>query len=249
MFDVAKELAVQSYCFRHFKTIDGLIAQTKEIGLSRVELCEVHFDFNNEAIFEPTAEQFKKAGVQVSSIGVQGFKGDLINEEKWFRFCKLAGAKMISASFNINSVPVSYKLAEALAEKYDLVLGIHNHGGYAWMGNSTMLDYVLRNTGPRMGLCIDSAWCMHAGEDPLKWAERFNERLFGVHVKDFVFDRAGKGEDVVVGTGNLKLPEFMKLVLKAPKLTAVMLEYEGDRENPGPKLRECVAKIKEAVAS
>ena len=40
--------------------------------------------------------------------------------------------------------------------------------------------------------------------------EKFGKRMYGVHVKDFVFDRAGKWEDVVVGTGNLKLKEFMK---------------------------------------
>jgi len=250
MFDVSNQLAVQSYCFRAFKTIDGLIEQIKSIGLTHVELCEVHFDFNNEAIFESTAEQFKKSGIQIDSVGVQGFKGDdLINQEKWFRFCKLVGAKMISAAFNINGTPGSFKSTEAFAEKYDVVIGIHNHGGYDWLGNATMIDQVLRNTGPRMGLCTDSAWCMHAGEDPLKWVERFNDRLFGVHVKDFAFNRAGKGEDVVSGTGNLKLPEFMKLVLKAPQLQTVTVEYEGDRENPAPKLRECIAKIKEATAS
>ena len=129
------------------------------------------------------------------------------------------------------------------------MLGIHNHGGYDWLGNATMLQHTLKNTGERIGLCIDSAWCLQSKEDPVKWAERFNSRLYGVHIKDFVFKPTGKHEDVVVGTGNLKLPEFMKLSLKAPKVVAVTLEYEGDIENPGPKLRECVEKIAAAVAS
>ncbi|MCL2640136.1 MAG: hypothetical protein FWD53_04765 [Phycisphaerales bacterium] len=57
MFDVSNQLAVQSYCFRAFKTIDGLIEQIKSIGLTHVEFCEVHFDLNNEANFEPTPEK------------------------------------------------------------------------------------------------------------------------------------------------------------------------------------------------
>ncbi|MCL2640137.1 MAG: sugar phosphate isomerase/epimerase [Phycisphaerales bacterium] len=249
MFDVAKQLAVQSYCFRHFKTIDELIAQIKGIGLARVELCRAHLDFNDESLFEPAIEQFKKAGVQIGSIGMQRFKGDTVNEEKWFRFCKLSGAKMISVTFNLDSVPDAYKSAEAMAEKYDVLLGIHNHGGTDWLGNSVMLNNILQNTGPRMGLCIDSAMTLAVGEDPLKWAERFSERLYGTHVKDFIFDRARKAQDVVVGTGNLKLAEYMKLILKAPKMAAITLEYEGDVENPGPALRDCVNQIKAAVTS
>jgi inosose dehydratase len=248
MFDVKKQLAVQSYCFRHFKAVDALIAQIKGIGLARTELCGVHVDFNNEATFDAALAQFKQAGIQIGSIGVQGFKGDTASEEKWFRFCKLAGAKMISATFNVDSVPGSYRAAEHLAEKYDMTLGIHNHGGYNWLGNSGMLQHVLKNTSERIGLCIDSAWCLQSGEDPVEWAEKFNARLYGVHVKDFIFQRNGKPEDVVVGTGNLKLPEFMKLALKAPKLAAVTLEYEGAKENPGPQLKECVEKIAAVVS-
>ena len=247
MFDVAKQMSVQSYCFRHFKPIDALIAQIKGIGLSQVELCGVHVNFADEATFEPIIEQFKKAGVQICSISVQHFKGDPVTEEKWCKFCKMAGAKMLGCSFNLDSIPGSFRTAEQLAEKYDLLLGIHNHSGRDWLGNSRALDYVFKNTSPRVGLCLDAAWSMQAGEDPLMLAEKFRDRLYGVHVKDFIFHRTGQYEDVVVGTGNLKLREFMALSFKAPKLATVTLEYEGDVENPGPALRECVEKVKAVV--
>jgi hypothetical protein len=46
-----------------------------------------------------------------------------------------------------------------------------------------------------------------------------------------------------VGTGNLKLREFMMAARKTPGHPILTLEYEGDVENPGPKLRECVEHI------
>jgi len=90
---------------------------------------------------------------------------------------------------------------------------------------------------------------MQAGEDPIKTADRFADRLYGVHIKDFTFLPTGKGEDVVVGTGNLNLPELMKIVTgKARSCKCVTLEYERDVQNPGPKLKECVDQVRKAVA-
>ena len=247
MFDLKKNLGVQSYCFRGFKAVPALIEQIKGIGLDRTEVCGVHVNFDDESTFEGAIGQFKQAGVAISSIGVQTFRGDLEKEEKWFRFARMAGASMISANFDVSKVPGVLASTEKLAEKYDVVLGIHNHGGYHWLGSGEMLTQVLNTTGERMGLCLDTAWCMQSAEDPIKWVERFGKKLFGVHVKDFVFDRAGKWEDVVVGTGNLKLKEFMKAALGVAGLKTVTLEYEGDVNGPGPKLKECVAAIRGAV--
>ena len=62
--------------------------------------------------------------------------------------------------------------------------------------------------------------------------------MYGIHVKDFEFDRAAKWKDVVVGTGNLRLKELLAAIANLPNLQALTLEYEGDVENPGPALSE-----------
>ena len=245
MANLLQTLGVQSYCFRGFKEIPALLAQVKSIGLSHCEVCGVHANFNDPSTFEAVISQFKAANIQITAIGVQTFKGDP-NEENWFRFAKAAGAKMISTTFDVSKTPAIFAATEKLAEKYDLLLGIHNHGGYNWLGNSAMLQHVFNTTGERIGLCIDTAWCLQSAEDPVKWAEQFNKRLYGLHIKDFTFDRAGKWTDVVVGTGNLKLKEFLAAAMTAPRLTVTTLEYEGDIQNPGPKLKECVEEIKKA---
>jgi hypothetical protein len=129
MFDIQRNLGVQSWCFREFTTLDGLIGQIRGIGLAHVELCAVHVDFGEEGSFERVISRMQAGGVAITSIGVQRFKGDEAAEEKWFRFCKMAGAGMMSATFEVGAGPAAYRRVERLAEKYDVVVGIHNHGG------------------------------------------------------------------------------------------------------------------------
>jgi sugar phosphate isomerase/epimerase len=243
MFNLAQNLGVQSYCFRHFKAMLELIGQIKGIGLSRTELCGVHVDFGEEEKFEGVMGEFRAAGITITSIGVQKFRGDPV-EEKWFRFAQAAGCRLIAMTFDHKALPGVIPATEKLAEKYDMLLGIHNHGGYHWLGNLDMVSHILGHTGPRVGLCLDTAWALQSGEDPLKWAETLQEKMFGMHVKDFVFDRAGKWTDVVAGTGNLKLKEVLALAAAAPRMQAITVEYEGEVTNPGPALRECVAAVR-----
>ena len=154
---------------------------------------------------------------------------------------------MISAHFVIGRTPIVFETTARLAEKYGIQLGIHNHGGYDWLGSIAMIEHLMNTLPPQIGLCLDTAWCLQAAGNPVEWAEKFRNRLFGIHVKDFIFDRAGRWSDVIVGTGNLDLPKFLKAALPAPNLTAVTLEFEGKPENPGPELKQCVAAVRAAA--
>jgi sugar phosphate isomerase/epimerase len=237
---------VQSFCFRGFKGADVVARKVKAIGLDRIELCGVHVDFAGEKGFEPAIDAFRQAGVSIISIGVQRFRGDAAGEELFFKFARAAGATTISADFTPESVPDSYRAAEKLADKYDINVAIHNHGGRHWLGSAAMLNAVFNQTSARIGLMLDTAWALDSGEDPLVMIDRFGDRLYGVHVKDFVFDRARKPQDVVVGTGNLRLPD-MFATLKAISFAGhTILEYEGDVDNPVPALTECVQAIRKA---
>jgi len=245
----AESLGVQSFCFRGVEKHEDVIARVKECGLSKIELCQKHVDFANESIFESVINLYKKAGVEIVSIGVQGFAADEAKEEKFFKFAKMAGAKFMSASFNVNKVPQAFRVAEKLAGKYGIRLGIHNHGGKHWLGSSEMLRNVFANTNDHIGLCLDTAWALDSREDPLKWVKDFAKRLYGVHVKDFIFDRARKPEDVVVGTGNLNLPALLAALKEVNFDGYFVLEYEGDVNNPAPAVKQCVEAVRKAAAN
>ncbi|MBN1553896.1 MAG: sugar phosphate isomerase/epimerase [Phycisphaerae bacterium] len=240
-------LAVQSYCFRGCKDNAETARRVKAIGLNRIELCGVHADFTDESTFDSVIETYRDAGVQIIGIGVQGFKNDPATEEKYFRFMRKIGAKVMSVSFDPKVVPAAFRAAETLAEKYDVNLAIHNHGGRHWLGGAEMLDAVFAQTSPRIGLMLDTAWALDAGEDPVAMAERFADRLYGVHLKDFTFDRARKHRDVVVGTGNLDLPALFAQLNQAGFDGQAIVEYEADVDNPVPALSKCVAAIQKEM--
>ena len=242
--DFGAELAVQSYCFRGFESNTVVAKMVRECGLSRIELWGGHADFADESRFDEVIETYEQAGVTIVSIGVQGFNANEEAERKFFDFAKRAGATTISASFSPDSAVDSYRIAEKLADAYDINLGIHNHGGRHWLGSVEMLRYVFQQTNPRIGLMLDTAWALDAREDPVAMVETFGQRVHGVHLKDFVFDRAGTPKDVVIGTGSLELPKLFAAMTRIGFDGNLILEYEGDVDNPIPALQECVEAVR-----
>ncbi len=233
-------MAVQSYCFRGFEDNREVACLVRECGLSRIELCAKHVDFNDPSTWEDVLAIYAGAGVEIVSIGVQGFRADEAAARNSFAFCKKAGIRVISANFSPESVPEAYRIVESLATEYDVRLGIHNHGGRHWLGNAEMLASVFADTSPRIGLMLDTAWALDAGENPVAMVTRFADRLVGLHIKDFTFDSARKPEDVVIGSGNLSLPDLKAALLGIGFMGIPILEYEGDVENPVPALKQCV---------
>ena len=248
MNDIKNTLAVQSWCFRAFKAVPQLIEQIKKVGVTSTELCGVHCDFNDESKHDTVIDQFRVAGMKIVSIGVEGFWGDEAAFEKRFKFAQRAGAKRMAVSFPLENHLESIKVIEKLAEKYDVFCGIHNHGGWDWLGSRGALKYVFSHSGKRLGLELDVAWAMQAGENPIQMAEQFVDRLYGVHFKDFIFDRAGHGADVIVGEGNLDVKALVQIVrTKAPDHCVSVIEYEADESNPAAAITKCAQAIKSAV--
>jgi len=250
--DIGAELAVQSFCFRSFKDNAQVADIVLECGLDRIELCGVHADFTQPEAFERIADVYRRRGVRIVSIGVQTFKADRDLERRYFECARIAGARHLSANFAIESIPKSFEVAAELAEEFGVRLGIHNHGGHHWLGNSQTLAWVFRRTSPAIGLCLDTAWAIDAGIDPIAMARQFRDRLYGIHFKDFEYDRMRKHRDVIVGTGILDLPGLLTFLRDADFAGCPILEYEGYPDDPAPALKECVDAIRSswsAVAS
>lgn len=234
-------IAIQSWCFRHFRALPDFFEQLRATGVTATEVCGVHADFENHAGYAELLGHYSKAGIAIVSIGVEWMAGDVARDRSRFEFCRAAGIRHMSISFGPETLfEDRLRHVDALAEEYDLRLAIHNHGGCDWLGNATMLKYVFSRTSPRIGVCIDTGWALDAKEDPVKWVELFGPRVHAVHIKDFVFDRARNPSDVVIGTGNLDLGGFVDALKRIGFTGPLVIEYEGDEANPVPALKECV---------
>ncbi len=240
-----RDFGVQSYCFRHFKDNADVARMARDIGVDKIELCGVHVNFNAPDTFDSVIATYHDAGVSIISIGVQTFKGDE-SEEGWFDFANQAGAKYISANFPVEGWQDIMNTTAERARKHNIRLGIHNHGGYHWLGNDTMLSHVFAHTPAVIGLCMDTAWALDARQNPVKWAQQFKDRLCGLHYKDFTFNPAGRGEDTIVGEGNLDLPALLGTLEQNDFDGYAVIEYEADVENPVPALKRCVDSMRRA---
>lgn len=246
--DFNKELAIKGFCFRGYKDNQTVAEKLKACGVDKLDISGPQCDFRNPDVHDQVIKTFSDAGVKIVGIGAVGLKGDE-GDRQYFEFCKKAGCRTVSCAGDPQTFFDALKQADQLAQEYDMVVGIHNHGGKHWLGNSQMLRYVLKDVSDRCGLCIDTAWCIHAGEDPVKWVEEFGPRVHAVHFKDFVFDRHGKHEDVVVGTGALDLPAFVKALQAADFDGPAAIEYEADVDNPVPALTKCVDEMRKTISS
>jgi sugar phosphate isomerase/epimerase len=238
----ALDFGVQSYCFREFKDNAEVAAKVREIGLNKVEVCGLHFDFQQSGKFKDVAKAYQDQGVSIVSIGVETFVGDE-KERGAFECAAIAGAKHISAHFKVDSFVEAIKKTQKLSDEFGVRVGIHCHGGYMFGGQPDVLDYLIKLGSPQIGLCIDTAWCMQIGPwmgKPLEWVKRYAGRIYGIHFKDFVFGRDGQWMDTVVGQGNLDLPAFIQ-ALDANGFDGMgVIEYEGEAKNPVPALKNCV---------
>lgn len=240
---MTERLGVQSWCFREFKTSGQVVEGLKACGVSRLEICGVHIDVAKNA--EATLKAYENAGITISALGVCGFGKDEVAARKAFEFAVMAGFPAIGADLHEGGLP----LAERLCAEYGKKIAVHNHGRKHALGSVAALEKLFAESGPNIGLCLDTAWMLDSGEEPVEIAEKFKERLYGVHIKDFVFDRAGKEIDVVAGTGNLKLEKLAAFLKRIDYKGYLTIEYEGEKENPVPSLSECVRRTREALAS
>ena len=246
MSKITDRLGVQSYCFRNFKDNKQVAEMVKQIGVDRIEVCGVHCNFNEPAGWDSVIKTYQDAGVKIVSIGVEGFGADAAAARKRFEFAKAAGCKIISANFAPATFMAALPVVYPLCDEFDIKLAIHNHGGYHWLGSGEILTWVFSITRCCIGLNMDTAWALDAKQNPVEWADKFAKRLYAVHLKDFVFDRARKQTDVVVGEGNLDLPALLKTLEKNGFSGEPIIEYEGDVADPVPALTNCVKKIKAA---
>jgi inosose dehydratase len=237
-------LGLQSYCLREFKDNVRAASMVRECGLAAIEVWKGHIDFQNADTHAEAIKTYANAGVRIVSTGVNlitPMENDAINI---FTFAKTAGVTMISVDFKLEGLDESLEVAERLSEKFGISLAIHNHGGRHWLGNRESLRWIFHRTSKRIGLCLDTAWSIDSGEDPVTMVEEFSQRLFTLHLKDFTYKPDRSLQDVVVGSGNVSLPKLKAALEKTGFSGLMIIEYEAEPKNPVPSLQKCVKAVK-----
>lgn len=232
-------LGIQSYCFRKFNNTIDIINLCKSIGVEAIELCGIHIDVNNPS---DNVKLYQNNSIKISSYGCHTFGNNEALDQQVMEFAVANNIDAISSNFSLDKLDYM----EKLCEKYQVKAAIHNHGRRHILGSVFTLETIFSKTSKNIGLCLDTAWMIDSGEEPCAVAQKFADRLYGLHLKDFIFDRAGKPEDVIVGDGNLDLTKLLDFLVSIDYSGYLTLEYEGNPDNPVESLLKCVEKIKQA---
>ena len=243
MFDLKNNIGAKSFSFRNIKDNAECAAAIQATGSRTVDLSGCHVNFDAPESWEEVISIYAGKGLSIPGVGVALMK----NDEKWnrrfFEFTKQAGGRLVSITFIPDDMEKTIACVEKLCEEYNMVSGIHNHGGYHWLGNTTMLDYVFARSNKSIGLCFDTAWCMHTHlEKPVEWMERYSDRIYGVHFKDFLWNPNGDHTDTAVGEGSLDLPAVLAQFKNLEHVESAVIEYEG--ADPVEQTKKSIDNIK-----
>jgi len=243
----AFKLGIQSYCFRNFLPLPDLVGALEQAGLAYVELWPPHLPWDLDPAARDEALAFlKRNGIGVTAYGAVDFDADEAKSRPIFAFAQDVGIRALTVTW---VEPSAYPLVERLSEEYGVAIAVHNHGRDHVYGRFDQLQAVFAQTSPRFGLCLDTAWFLDAGCDPVEAIDLFKDRLYGVHLKDFVFDDQGGHQDVIVGNGGLDLPAFMQRLKDIGFDGYLSIEYEGDPDNAVPAVKECVQVVQNVIAA
>lgn len=231
MDSVHRDLAIQTWCLRGFTDSRAAARMVAELGLAQIELARPHAG---------DADPFAAAGIAIVSTGVVQLAGDAEAMRASLELARRLGIGLVSVDFPPAFSSSAFRTASQVAGELGLRLAVHNHGGGHWLGSQAMLELLLQSTGPEIGVMLDTAWAIDARADPIELARLAGDRLYGVHVKDFVYRQGREPIDVVVGTGNLDLPGLAAALDRIGFDGPLILEYEGDVHDPMPALQRCV---------
>ncbi len=110
----------------------------------------------------------------------------------------------------------------AAMAKHGLRYFYHIHGNeFVPHGDGTLFDLLMRETDPQhVTYEMDIFWAHHAGQDPVRLLRKYPGRWELLHLKDMkqgvptgvlTGSMADKSNDVALGTGQIKLPEILRV--------------------------------------
>lgn len=228
------DLGIAGYSFVHFG-LDESLAMMKRLDVKFLCIKDFHLPFASSqteiSAFHEKLAQSNVTGYAVGPIYMTKSKEEIDNA---FDYAKRVGVDLIIG------IPNKEDLAYIAGKTrdYNIRYAIHNHGPEDKLyPNATVIYELVKNLDERMGLCFDMGHNMRDGEDPILDLERYQDRIFDVHLKN-VTAATEKGTTCELGRGVIDIPAFVKMLRKINYRGKCSLEYEKDMRDPLAGLAE-----------
>jgi inosose dehydratase len=240
------KMGLQSYSLRGYK-LNGKSDRTKALGLTEKlglhywEAYPEHIPFTlSAAEIKKVKEQLKEAKVTVAGYGVVPLKKDADFNRKYFEFAKAMNLDYLSADPALDS----FDVLDKQVEEYGIAIGIHNHGpGHHYAKIDTIAE-TIKDHHPKIGCCIDTGHFLRSREDPVRAAEVFKNRVYGVHLKDVKDAKTF----AILGQGDLRVLDLLKALAAQKYKYLVAIEYEEKPEDPMEDLEACLKFVRKTIA-
>jgi sugar phosphate isomerase/epimerase len=231
------KMGLQSYSLRAFD-LEKALDLTKQLGLHYWESFPAHIptDPSRAAEFQATT---KKADVKVIGYGVMGFSKDHDANRKAFEFAKAMGIEYLSADPSKDA----FDSLDKLVDEYKVAIGIHNHGpGHQWAKIDAIAD-AIKDHHKLIGCCIDAGHFLRSEEDPVRAVEVFDDRIYGVHLKDVKDAKTF----TLLGDGDLRVQDMLAALAKRKYRYCLALEYEENPDAPMDDIKKCLEVVRNSL--
>lgn len=238
-------LGVQAYTYRNSfpKSVVATLDTIKALGITEIEA---------GAPRGMTPEEFRKLcderGIKIPSTGA-GYEQITKAPEEAVAKAKALGASFVmvswiphqKGSFNLDNAKKAvedFNRVGKILKENGLTFCYHNHGyEFQPYEKGTLFDYIVTNTNPDyVSFEMDILWAQHGGADPVALLKKYGNRFKLMHLKDL--KKGIKGDltggtppenDVVLGEGQINIPEILRLAKKAG-VKHYFIEDESNKE-------------------
>ncbi len=182
-----------------------------DIGFKTVEICE----YGNGEIFGMKPVDFKKflteKGITVSSSHTRttfNLEDEAATLSAWDKLLddhKTMGCKYVIIPSHkwgndVATVKANCEMFDKigkLAKEKGLKFAYHSHNGeFNTIGDTDIIfeDFIIQNTNPEyVNFEMDVYWAYQGGQDPVKWLQKYPDRIKILHIKDYyVIGASGK---------------------------------------------------------
>ncbi|MBC7920165.1 MAG: sugar phosphate isomerase/epimerase [Ferruginibacter sp.] len=252
------QIGIQSYSLRD-RGLAEAIQAIAEVGINSCELWSGHVEPKELTGEErqkwrmtvsldemkKVADQFKKAGVQLSAYNYS-FRDQMSDGEieRGFQMAKALGVNTMTASSTVSIV----KRIDPFAQKYKIRVGLHNHDKIEDLNefsNAASFERATQGASPFIVFNLDVGHFVAANDDPIAFIRQHHERIVMIHLKD---RKRNHGSNEVFGQGETPLKEVLALLRDNKYAFPANIEYEYKGADTVTEIKKCLDYCKQALA-
>jgi len=243
------DIGVQSVVFQDFALVE-LLEELDGTAVTHLELWGQHLSPDlDDATVAVSLDALDNADVSVCGYGVVDLESP-DEARDHFAFADRFGARYVTVNYPPAADEITDELV-ALADEYDLDVGIHNYSSVHHDDRSQVFSTIddVRSVLDRydheqLGLCVDTGHFLVEDIMPAEVVREFGDRINSCHLKD---TSEAEVEDVP-GAGQLDVASFVDLLDDNADLDApLVIEYELPQDRAADSLRDATDTVQSAL--